>query len=157
MNEWIKQWMIYMNEWLIEWLNGWMNEFILRERREKYQSMDSTKKTELLTKLHDNYKSIDPARKAELQHRRKSRKENSKCKMSSIESCITQFNIKIREGPFFICNVCHRLLYKKSVKLCNVKKYSCETYFNSKQSLCSLYNMLVVVIWYHVFTFWCSL
>ena len=55
MNEWIKQWMIYMNEWLIEWLNGWMNEFILRERREKYQSMDSTKKTELLTKLHDNY------------------------------------------------------------------------------------------------------
>ena len=54
--------------------------------------------------------------------------------MSSIESYITQFNIKIREGPFFICNVCHRLLYKKSVELCNVNKYSCQTYFNSKQS-----------------------
>ena len=51
-----------------------------------------------------------------------------------VELCINQFKRKIREGPYFICNVCNRILYKKSVITCINEKYPCQTYFNIQQS-----------------------
>ena len=39
-----------------------------------------------------------------------------------VELCINQFKRKIREGPYFICTVCNRILYKKSVITCINKK-----------------------------------
>ena len=39
-----------------------------------------------------------------------------------IELCINQFKRRIREGPYFICTVCNRILYKKSVITCINKK-----------------------------------
>ena len=47
-----------------------------------------------------------------------------------VELCINQFKRKIREGPYFICTVCNRILYKKSVITCINEKYPCQTYFN---------------------------
>ena len=55
-------------------------------------------------------------------------------KAKSVELCINQFKRKIREGPYFIYTVCHRILYKKSVITCINKKYPCQTYFNIQQS-----------------------
>ena len=34
---------------------------------------------------------------------------------SDLDYCISRFKTKIKDGPFFVCSVCHRLLYKKSV------------------------------------------
>ena len=39
-----------------------------------------------------------------------------------VELCINQFKRKIREGPYFICTVCNRIIYKKSVITCINKK-----------------------------------
>ena len=39
-----------------------------------------------------------------------------------VELCINQFKRRIREGPYFICTVCNRILYKKSVITCINKK-----------------------------------
>ena len=55
-------------------------------------------------------------------------------KARSVELCIDQFKRKMREGPYFICTVCNRILYKKSVITCINEKYPCQTYFNIQQS-----------------------
>ena len=59
--------------------------------------MDLTKESVLLSKLHENDQSIDSSKKKE---KLKKIKESNENKRSSIESCIRQFNIKIREEPF---------------------------------------------------------
>ena len=64
--------------------------------------MDTTKKRELLS-----------------QHNEKL------VKARSVELCINQFKRKIREGPYSICTVCNRILYKKSVITYINKKYPC--------------------------------
>ena len=51
-------------------------------------------------------------------------------KARSVELCINQFKRKIRQGPYFICIVHNRILYKKSVITCINEKYPCQTYFN---------------------------
>ena len=83
----------------------------LVEIKIKYLTMDATNMKELLTQCN---KKLVKAR--------------------SVELCIDQFKRKIREGPYFICTVCNRILYKKSVITCINKKYPCQTYFNIQQS-----------------------
>ena len=42
----------------------------------------------------------------------------------SIEQAIVSFHSDIKNGPDFVCTCCHRLMYGKSVVLCNPAKYS---------------------------------
>ena len=69
-------------------------------------------------------------------------------KARSVELCINQFKRKIRQGPYFICIVNNRILYKKSVITCINKKYPCQTYFNIQQSFdgkqCTVYATHVI-------------
>ena len=62
------------------------------------------------------------------------RKERIKVKATSMESRVKQFKRKVREGPYFICTVCNRILYKNSVMRCINNKYPCQTFFNVQQS-----------------------
>ena len=62
------------------------------------------------------------------------RKERIKDKAISVESCLKQFKRKIREGPYFICTVCNRILHKKSAVRCINNKYPCQIFFNIQQS-----------------------
>ena len=80
------------------------------ENKKKYSTMGANKKV-LLSKCNEK---LERARLVEL--------------------CINQFKRKIREGPYFICTVCNRLLYKKSVITFINKKYPCQKYFNIQQS-----------------------
>ena len=71
-------------------------------------------------------------------------------KARSVELCINQFKTKIREGPYFICTVCNRILYKKSVITCLEEKNPCQTYFNiqpsfyGKQYICNTCHSKVI-------------
>ena len=58
-------------------IHGCDKEERIQKRTEKYESMDTEAKRDLLNKA------------------------------TSIESCIKQFKRKIREGPYFICTVCN--------------------------------------------------
>jgi len=42
----------------------------------------------------------------------------------SLDYYIEQFNLSIRDGPYYICVVCNRLLYRKSVIELKTEKYS---------------------------------
>ena len=93
--------------------------------------MDATKKKELFQKRTEEYESMDKEAKRDLLNKRK---EKIKDKATSLESCIKHFKRKIREGPYFICTVCNRILYKNSVMRCINNKYPCQTFFNVQQS-----------------------
>ena len=41
----------------------------------------------------------------------------------SSEDRINKFKLNIRQGPYFICVICNRSLYNRSVKLFKVEKY----------------------------------
>ena len=68
--------------------------------------MDATKKKELFQKRIEKYESMDTEAKRDLLNKRK---ERTKDKATSIESCIKQFERKIR-GPYFICTVCNIII-----------------------------------------------
>lgn len=53
---------------------------------------------------------------------------------TSIEKCIENFQSAVEEGPFYICVVCHRLLYKRSVLLLNAEKYNDKNILTEKPS-----------------------
>lgn len=121
-----------------------------QKRRKKYQSLDNTKKKELLCKRKQNYQFMNVAKKKEFlrksaqkyQLMEKERKNHLKNKIkerlmdkgTSIQSCIKQFKKKITEGLYFICIACNRLLYKKSVIRCIISKYPCQAFFIIQQS-----------------------
>ena len=52
------------------------------------------------------------------ENRNKIHKKNKKC-LNKVETFCQQ----IRQGPYFICTVCHRCLYKRSVRLFEHEKY----------------------------------
>ncbi|RMX50767.1 hypothetical protein pdam_00003161 [Pocillopora damicornis] len=87
--------------------------------------MDATKKKELFQKRTEEYESMDKEAKRDLLNKRK--EENQR------QSHISRI-MKIREGPYFICTVCNRILYKNSVMRCINNKYPCQTFFNVQQS-----------------------
>ena len=112
-------------------LDGTEKKKLPHKRKEKYQSMDVTKKKELFQKRTEKYESMDKEAKRDVLHKRK---ERIKAKATSIESHIKQLKRKIREDLYFICTLCNRILYKKSVMRFINNKYPCQTFFNIQQS-----------------------
>ena len=92
------------------WQHGTSCQKRFLENTKKYSTMGATNKNKLLSKYNEK---LEKARLVEL--------------------CINHFKRKWREGPCFICTVCNRILYKKSVITFINKKYPFQKYFNSKQ------------------------
>ena len=59
--------------------------------------------------------------------RKETSKEHMSCKRSksvSVEEAISAFHSETRAGPDFVCTCCHRMMYRKTVVLCNKEKYN---------------------------------
>ena len=122
-------------------------KFILETKANKYKSMDPYKKYKLLKEKAQKYKSaglkekkaclqknrqrvkykykiIDPLKKAnQLEKCKKARDSKADPLFHDLDHYISRFHNKIKEGPYYICSVCNRLLYKKSVMLLHKNKY----------------------------------
>ena len=92
-------------------------------------------------KYHDDL--MTPAQKKQkLEVRGANRSLAEKDKTSVIAKCISEFQKKIKAGPFYICCVCNRTLYKSLVTGLVKTKYSYEEYlmvqasFNGKEYMC---------------------
>ena len=96
-----------------------LKKFFLEKRAMVYNAMDFREKEVYHAKNRTNMK-----RKYEV---KKTEKQNKKIKSSSddvmLDCCILTFHSRIKEGHY-ICSICNRLLYRKSVKLIEKKKYS---------------------------------
>ena len=63
----------------------------------------------------------------EIQRRKHSNKEamtNKRKKDVSLEHAIGAFHSQVKFGPNFVCTCCHRLMYRKTVILCNKVSYT---------------------------------
>ena len=109
--------------------------------------MNAANKKEFLRKSGQKYQLMEKERKNHLKNKIKERLMD---KGTSIQSCIKQFKKKITEGPYFICIVCNRLLYKKSVIRCIISKYPCQAFFkiqpsfNGKEYICKTCHSKVI-------------
>ena len=93
---------------------------LLRSKAIKYESMDPLNKKALLETCAKNYSSMGRCKKNEILN---NQTEKRKSKQTGLDSCISTFKTKITDGPFFVCSVCQRLLYRKSVVLLQKDQY----------------------------------
>ena len=133
---------------------------ILENKRIKYEEMDQSRREELLTKnmnyrktmskeqkrktlenKRTKYEAMDQSKKKVL-NREKEKRMEKKSQIHDIDMYIEKFKKQIKAGPFYICCVCNRTLYKKSVVILQKNKYprqDCfmlQCSFDSKEYIC---------------------
>ena len=118
------------------------------QNAEKYRLMQPNKKQKLILQNAEKYRIMDASERKDLIKqivtRRKDLEEEKRFSVHSLEYYIQQFNRAIREGPYYICVVCNRLLYRKTVlqfKKNNYNSSSClftsVTSFNGNMYICN--------------------
>ena len=107
-------------------------EKLLGNRRAKYNAMDILMKKELVSvnanRSMEERMALDPKQKDVL-NREKEQQLQNKSEPHNIDMYIEQFKKQIKAGPFYICCVCNRTLYKKSVIILKKTKYSVQNCF----------------------------
>ena len=69
----------------------------MSDRAEWYKTLDPADKDKIISKVQANKEAYRNSFQHDLDHK------------------ITPFQTKIREGPYYICSVCNRTLYRKTV------------------------------------------
>ena len=89
------------------------------QNAEKYRLTEPDKKHKLFLQNAEKYRRMDSGERKDLLNqivtRRKELKETKCCSTHSLDYYIQQFNRGIREGPYYICVVCNRLLYRQTI------------------------------------------
>ena len=60
----------------------------------------------------------------------------------SIDNAIATFQSKAKMGPDFLCTICHRMMYKQNVVLCNKLKYTKASNELLEQVFCPEYGYI---------------
>ena len=95
---------------------------LLSKKAEEYKRMDTATKQDLLNKKTEHYRTMDATKKQKLLEKSK-QEYTSRTSKKTVDSCVEQFKKKIMEGPYYICRVCNRTLYKKSVLKLKTSSY----------------------------------
>ena len=132
-------------------------QILLTACADKYKAMDEIKKQNLLTVYGEKYKAMNPNKKQQMLSQKrqaydnmdstkkekkilKQRKTGSDarykktCTGHNLDSCIKTFHKKVREGPYYICSVCNRILYGKTVQEVKKNMYGFQHLFTGKKS-----------------------
>ena len=118
------------------------------QNAKKYRLVEPNKKQKLILQNAENYRIMDASEKKDLIKqivtRRKNLKEKKRSSGYSLDYYIQQFNQAIREGPYYICVVCNRLLYRKTVLQFKKNNYNSSsslftsvTSFNGNMYICN--------------------
>lgn len=105
---------------------------------EKYKAMDPNTKQWMLSQKRQTYENMESTKKEK--KKSKQRKLNSDASYKetftshNLDSFITTFHKKVREGPFYICSVCNRILYRKTVQEVKKNMYGFQHLFTGKKS-----------------------
>ena len=116
--------------------------------------MEPNKKQNLFLQSAEKYRRMDSGEKKDLIKqivtRQKELKEEKCSSAHSLDYYIQQFNQDKREGPYYICVVCNRLLYRKTVLEFKKDKYnstSClftsVTSFNGNMYICNTCHVTI--------------
>ena len=103
-----------------------------------YDSMDTAKKQKRFSDNQAWYNSLNPAKKekllSDMQSNSKDLYHSKREKEHELNHYVTTFKRKIQEGPYYICTVCNRLLYRKTVITLQESKYDIQHLFTEKKS-----------------------
>ena len=121
---------------------------MLENQRKKYKEMDASKKKQMLkrnaVKSRKSYDSMDCEKEEKylnaIRNQSAKARENRKISKLYVDVCISQFCQKIKEGPYYVCTVCNRMLYRKSVLIFNKQNMSTATF---KRSLQKNYHLTI--------------
>ena len=92
------------------------------KRAEWYKSLNPKEKGKILSGRAEWYKTLDLADKDKIISQVQANKEVHRSSIQhDLDDKITAFQSKIREGSYYICSVCNRILYRKTVKQTNVQ------------------------------------
>ena len=72
--------------------------------------------------MKDKYQNMDPLKKAQIIEKVQAARALGK-NSANLNDCISRFKKKIKEGPYYVCTVCNRLLYRKTVMLLQRSRY----------------------------------
>ena len=98
-----------------EWFYS-LNSAQKQERAEWYKSSNPEEKGKLLSGKAEWYITLDPADKDRVISQVQVNMEAYRNSVQhDLDYKITAFQSKIREGPYYICSVCNRVLYRKTV------------------------------------------
>ena len=107
---------------------------LLNNKAEQYRTMDTAKKQDLLNNKAEQYRTMDTTKKQKLVEKSKEEYTSRSSSKKTVDSCVQQFRKKIMEGPYYICCVCNRTLYKKSVLKLNTSSYPSQDIFKIQSS-----------------------
>ena len=71
----------------------------------------------------------------------------------NVDVCRSQFRQKIKQGPYYVCTFCHRMLYRKSVLIFNKQKHvNCNIQnvftdklsFDNKKYICKMCHSKII-------------
>ena len=134
---------------------------MLENRRKKYKEMDASKKKQMLNRKAVNsrksYDSMDCEKKEKylpaIRDQSAIDQQNRKISKLHVDVCISQFCQKIKEGPYYVCTVCNRMLYRKSLLIfnkqkcvnCNIQNVFTEKLsFDNKEYICKKCHSKVI-------------
>ena len=92
-----------------------LNSAQKQERAEWYKSSNPEEKGKLLSGKAEWYITLDPADKDRVIPVQANMEAYRNSVQHDLDYKITAFQSKIREGPYYICSVCNRVLYRKTV------------------------------------------
>ena len=96
-----------------EWFNS-LNSAQKQERAEWYKSLNPEEKGKLLSGKAEWYITLDPEDKDRVISQVQANMEAYRNSVQhDLYYKITAFQSKIREGPYYICSVCNRILHTK--------------------------------------------
>ena len=111
-------------------------EALIHSVKQKYQDMEMSAKRQKLESKKSKYHGMHPEKKeVELvKQREANKKRKSKNILPNLDYYISVFQKKRKEGPYYICSVCNRILYRKSVVEMKRIKYNIQDIFTDKRS-----------------------
>ena len=116
----------------------------------KYSTMKPEKKRDLTFANALKYSLMKPEKKNTYKKKQVEMRQRTRANTHSLHYYIEQFNRGIREGPYYICVVCNRLLYRKSVLEFKKEKYHLNVCifttvksFNYKLYICNTCHMKI--------------
>ena len=113
-------------------------DLINKQKKRKYDAMEPLIKAQYLNNKKQEYCSMNPIKKQKIikciSDAAKISRKKANDVQHKLDHFISVFQNKIREGPYYICSVCHRILYRKTVMLLKENKYSVHRLFTEIKS-----------------------
>ena len=110
-------------------------EALLHRTKQKYDGIEVSVKRQRLDYMKSKYNTMDADKKVvRLAKQREARRTAKNTLPSNLDYYLVVFQKKIKEGPYYICSVCNRILYRKSVVEMKRIKYRIQDIFTEKKS-----------------------